>query len=400
MKKQIIFIFLTLSVALHLWAQPKHTLLIRLELSRAQYKALDAMKIKLATGLIDGKALAVVSENEYNLLKERGYKSQKIMRSNNEVELYRRALYGKSMKLDPVYHTCQEIVSEIDSLALQYPDLVQVRQIGVTSQLKQPIMAVKISDNAGTEEDEPAILFSGGIHSDELPGVEICMTLIRYLLTHYSSDARVRHWVDANEIWLIPVINVDGHGVVTQNIDPRWRKNLRDNNQNGILYEEGDGIDLNRNFDFNWAHGGSSDPQSERYRGEYPFSESESRAVRDLALDQKFVLSITYHSQGEVVYYPWLWRGRKAPDDALLTKIARGLASKIKTMSGDSTYVPFYGAGTVGQTYPWLYGVTGDFDFIVETGKNRHIFPADELQTIIRDNLPGAFFMLNQLDGP
>ncbi|NIA31735.1 MAG: hypothetical protein GWP06_17725, partial [Actinobacteria bacterium] len=124
------------------------------------------------------------------------------------------------------------------------------------------------------------------------------------------------------------------------------------------------------------------------------------RAVRDLALDQKFVLSITYHSQGEVVYYPWLWRGRKAPDDALLTKIAHRLAAKIKTLSGDSTYVPFYGAGTVGQTYPWLYGVTGDFDFIVETGKNRHIFPADKLQIIIRDNLPGAFFMLNQLDGP
>ncbi len=403
MKKETVLVLFLLSVASHLWAQPKQperTLLIRLEMSAPQFKALDAMKIKLATGLIDGKALAVVSENEFNLLNERGYKFTKIMSSKDEVELYRRALYGKSMRLDPLYHTYKEIISEIDSLALQYADLVQLRQIGVTSQLKQPIWAIKISDNAKIEEDEPAILFSGGIHSDELPGVEICMTLIQYLLTHYKSDVRVRHWVDANEIWFIPVINVDGHDVVTQGIDPRWRKNLRDNNQNGILYEAGDGIDLNRNFDFNWAHGGSSDPQSERYRGEYPFSESESRAVRDLALEQKFVVSITYHSQGEVVYYPWQWRGRKAPDDVLLTKIAHGLASKIKTLSGDSTYLSFYGAGTVGQTYPWLYGVTGDFDFIVETGKNRHIFPANELQIIIRDNLPGAFFMLNQLDGP
>ncbi|NIA31118.1 MAG: hypothetical protein GWP06_14555, partial [Actinobacteria bacterium] len=260
MKKVLIFLVLILSFALHLWAQPKRTLLIRLELSAVQYKALDAMKIKLATGLIDGKALAVVSENEYDLLKERGYKSRKIMISKDEVELYRRALYGKSMKLDPIYHTYKEIVSEIDSLALQYHDIVRVRQIGVTSQLKQPIWAVKISDNAKAEEDEPAILFSAGIHSDELPGVEICMTLMQYLLTRYSSDARVRHWVDANEIWFIPVINVDGHNVVTQGIDPRWRKNLRDNNQNGILYEAGDGIDLNRNFDFNWAHGGSGDP--------------------------------------------------------------------------------------------------------------------------------------------
>ncbi|OQX85614.1 hypothetical protein B6D60_07550 [candidate division KSB1 bacterium 4484_87] len=404
MKRNFIFVLLILfgwqSLSMTQSLQPKRTTLIEISLDEKEQKDLEAMKIKFVTGLIEGKALLITSKNELKVLEERGYKFKKIMSSKNEIDLYRRALYGKSMRLDPVYHTYKEIIDELNNLKSQYAEFVKLHQIGVTSQLKQPIWAVKISDNASEEEDEPAILFSGCIHSDELIGTEICMSLIHYLMTHYNSDLRVKKWVNENEIWFIPVINVDGHGVVTKGIDPRWRKNLRDNNQNGVLYEKEDGIDLNRNFDFNWAHGGSSDPKSERYRGERPFSESECLAVRDLALEQKFVLSVTYHSQGEVIYYPWDWRGRKAPDDKLLTKIAHGLASSITTMDGDTTYVPFYGAGTVGQTYPWLYGVVGTFDFIVETGKGRHIFPAEDLKKIVAANLAGAFFMLDQMAGP
>jgi len=396
----LLILFVWQSLSLSQPQQPKRTALIEISLTEKEHKDLEAMKIKFVTGVIEGKALAIASKNELKVLEERGYKFKKIMSSKNEIDLYRRALYGKSMRLDPVYHTYKEIVDELNKLKNQYAELVRLRQIGETSQLKQPIWAVKISDNASEEEDEPAILFSGCIHSDELVGAEICMSLIHYLLTHYISDSRVKNWVDENEIWFIPVINVDGHGVVTDGIDPHWRKNLRDNNQNGVLYEEVDGIDLNRNFDFNWAHGGSGDPKSERYRGEMPFTESECLAVRDLALEQKFLLSVTYHSQGEVVYYPWDWRGRKAPDDKLLTKIARGLASSITTMDGDSTYKAFYGAGTVGQTYPWLYGVAGTFDFIVETGKGRHIFPAKDLKAIVGANLSGAFYMLDQMAGP
>jgi len=404
MKRNFAFILLILivwqSLLLAQPRQPKRTALIEISLTEKDHQDLESMKIKFVTGVIEGKALAITSENELKVLEERGYKFKKIMSAKNEIDLYRRALYGKSMRLNPVYHTYKEIVDELNKLKNQYSDLVRLRQIGVTSQLKQPIWAVKISDNANEEEDEPAILFSGCIHSDELAGAEICLSLIHYLLTHYNSDSRVKNWVNENEIWFIPVINVDGHGVVTGGIDPRWRKNLRDNNRNGVLYEETDGIDLNRNFDFNWAHGGSGDPKSERYRGERPFSESECLAVRDLALEQKFVLSVTYHSQGEVVYYPWDWRGRKAPDDKLLTKIAHGLAASITAVRGDSTYKEFYGAGTVGQTYPWLYGVVGTFDFIVETGKGKHIFSAEDLKKIVAANLSGAFFMLDQMKGP
>lgn len=380
---------------------PNRTILIQLKINEKEFDTLKEMKIEFASKFIEDGSFAIVSQAELSFLNERNFKFKKIKQSKNKLDLYKRALYGKTMKLDPIYFTYEEIIQNLNRYVKKYPNLVLIRKIGETSELKKDIFAVKISKNVHDEEDEPAILFNGGVHSCELAGVEICLTLIDYLLLNYGKNERVTGWVNKNEIWFIPVVNVDGHHVVTQNIDPRWRKNVRDNNGNGILYEyDEDGVDLNRNFDFNWAFGGSAKSNSERYRGELPFSENESVAVRDLALEQKFLLSITYHSQGEVIFYPWIWRGRKAPDDKLLTKLANGLAGSIKTMKGDTTYKALYGAGTVGQTYPWFYGVLGTFDFIIETGLRRHIFPPDELKNIIKSNLDGAFYMLDQMKGP
>lgn len=101
-----------------------------------------------------------------------------------------------------------------------------------------------------------------------------------------------------------------------------------------------------------------------------------------------------------MIYYPWVWGDRKAPDDKLLTEIANGLAGSIATMDGDTTYKAEYGAGTVGQSYPWLYGRYGTFDFVVETGKGAHVFPADEVEGIVKSNLNGAHYLLNRGKGP
>ncbi len=403
MRYNKVILFLILLSSLGAFTQPKEALktrLIRLNLDDKAYDDLKAMKIEFATGLEDTTALAVVSDAESAVLDERGYHYDLVLQNEEKVELYKHALYGPERKLDPVYHTYEEILAEIEALQEQHPELVHIEKIGETSQEKRDIYAVKLSDNADIEEDEPSILFNGAIHADELAGTEICMTLINNLVDRYEKEERETSWINDYEIWFIPVINVDGHHVVTANIDPRWRKNTRDTNNNGKLYEYGDGIDLNRNFDYNWAHGGSGDSTNQRYRGTYPFSESECVAVAGLAERQKFLLSVTYHSQGEVIYYPWDWRGRKAPDDNVLTRIANGLGASITTLKGDTTYVPHYGAGTVGQTYPWLYGAVGTLDFVVETGKNRHIFAKESLQKIIESNLQGACYMLEQMKGP
>ncbi len=342
----------------------------------------------------------IATETERDLLRERGLSFTEVLTSDDELTLYKRAMYGEDMKLSDVYHTYDQILTSIQGLIDEYPGIISKEVIGQTQQGKRDIHAVKVSNNVQEDLDRPVILFTGAIHSRELVTPEICLELIKRLITGYNKDDRITEWLNSFEIYFIPVINVDGHYIVTQNIDPRWRKNARDATDDWKTVRYPMGIDLNRNYDFNFARGGSSDPESVRYRGEYPFSESEVRAVRSLVERIRPVLSINYHSQGEVIFYPWVWRDMHAPDDKLLTEIAQGIADQIVTMDGEGTYDIAYGAGMVGQSYPWLYGRYGTFDFIVETGRGAHIFPPDEVQGIVEANLPGAFHLLDRGKGP
>ena len=100
------------------------------------------------------------------------------------------------------------------------------------------------------------MLFNGCHHSDEVMGAEIVVALMEKLVAGYGRDHEVTAWMNSLEIYLVPVINVDGHNVVTSGHDPRWRKNLRDVNGDGVTGIYPEGVDVNRGYDFNWAMGG------------------------------------------------------------------------------------------------------------------------------------------------
>lgn len=384
---------------------PQRTLLLRIDNIRFQ----DFEKMGISTddyrrdGLltfIRDTAQVLATEAEAAVLRERGYHVTVVMKDTALLTLYRRALYGASMRMPERYHTYPQVVAFLDSVARAHPRIARRIHVGTTSEEGKGIEGIRISSDPSRDLDKPAVLFDGCHHSDEVMGAEICLAIAARLTAGYDTDPEIRRWVDSCEIILVPVVNVDGYAVVTEGRDPRWRKNTRGANRNGKrdLYPEG--VNLNRQYDYNWAFGGSGDSLSQQYRGISPFSESEARAIRDLALRERFLLSVSYHSQGEVIYYPWTWNGRKAPDDRLLTVIARELGSAIRTMKGDSTYKVEYGAGTVGQTYPWLYGRIGTFDFVVETGLGAHIFPSYEVDGIVRSNLEGAWTILRRAGGP
>ena len=68
------------------------------------------------------------------------------------------------------------------------------------------------------------------------------------------SEGRITHLVNNREIWIIPILNPDGYIFDREDPDRFWRKNLRDNSEND-RYEDGcDGVDLNRNYPFEWGH--------------------------------------------------------------------------------------------------------------------------------------------------
>ena len=77
------------------------------------------------------------------------------------------------------------------------------------------------------------------------------------------------------------------------------------------------GTDPNRNFDFQWATvGSSSSPCSETFHGSEPFSEVETRNVRDFVTPLKDQLKhfIDVHSYSQIVITPWGYTS-EVPDD-------------------------------------------------------------------------------------
>ncbi|MBA7519739.1 hypothetical protein ES705_11826 [subsurface metagenome] len=282
------------------------------------------------------------------------------------------------------------------------PEITKLDTIGISTTDSRVILALKISDNPMIEEDEPAILYNGIHHAKELPGAEICMYMIDSLVRGYRSDPQITSWIDSTEIWIVPIVNPDGHEIVMTEMDTSWRKNTRDNDGNDTFDIYYDGVDLNRNYDFNWHMAMGRDPWDMYYRGLYAFSELETQAIRDFSSDQHFIFAVNYHGPdlgvGEIIYYPWKWDGQQSPDSFAIKDVADSMASLIINDAGDSTYAIGRGNATSPKARNWQYGVKGIFAYTVEVS-TCFIPPGSLVTDICQRNLAGAFYLLDRIHG-
>ncbi|MEO0230714.1 MAG: M14 family zinc carboxypeptidase [candidate division WOR-3 bacterium] len=305
--------------------------------------------------------------------------------------------------LHPRYHTFEETISEVERLKLINPSIVLVETLGYTSVLNLPIISVKISDNPSIHEPEPSFLFVGVHHAEEVLGLEVSLYTMERFVINYGIDSLITKIVNETQLWFIPLLNADGHRIVTEGIDTTWRKNLRDNNNNGTFNPDSDGVDLNRNYSFNWSLGGSDDPTSEYYRGPAPFSENETRVIQDLAERERFVMAIDFHSartgQGEIVYYPWRWGGTFCVDLPFIRSIAQLLAGSIQNDAGTGTYAHLYGLATEGNFRNFLYANYGTYAYTIEISWGC-IPPGERVDSICERVYHGLIQFINRIFGP
>jgi hypothetical protein len=377
----------------NLGAEKSERFLVRITSLPAKMITLSRMPLDFASMALRDYRDAVVTEKELGSLLQEGFR----------VEILQRESDFAGLSLDPFYHTLEETYEYLRAVEELHPYMAKLYNIGKSTRLSLPIWALKISDNPGEDEDEPAVLVDGMHHAREPLGNEICLAFIDYLVSRYGSDDRVTSWVNDCEIWVIPIMNPEGYKYIVDNqlASPWWRKNLRDNDADGRIDPDYDGVDLNRNYALNWSYDGSANPSDWTYRGPSPFSEDETQAKRELALREKFAVSVSYHSYGEIVYYQWSWPGTGAiaPDHNLLRKMASELAGRITNLSGTGAYS--YGRQTAAnQSSPWMYAVAGTLEFLVETGTSFIPLDNSEISAIIESNLKGLFYMLERLNGP
>ncbi|GAB3141700.1 M14 family metallopeptidase [Micromonospora sonneratiae] len=258
------------------------------------------------------------------------------------------------------------IRDELTATAARFPKLAKLQSIGTTTQGK-PILAVKVTKNATRVKDgqRPAVLYASSQHAREWITPEMTRRLLHTVLNSYGTDPAITRLVDTTELWFVPVLNPDGYDFTFTDGNRLWRKNLRDNNGDGQI-TNGDGVDLNRNFDYQWGYdneGSSPDPASETYRGPAPNSEPETRALDRLLKRVGFEFFINYHSAAELLLYGVGWQvSTNTPDDVIYQAMVGDdanpaipgydpdLSAELYTTNGDTDSYATVRYGTLGFT--------------------------------------------------
>ncbi len=318
------------------------------------------------------------------------------------------------------YYSFAQIQQKIKYLYDTYPDLVDTIVLPTRSTENRPLIVVKISDHARTDEDEPKALYTGLHHAREGMSMMNLFFFMEYLLENYNTDPRIKDLVDSRELFFLPCVNPDGY-VFNETDSPAggggWRKNRRNN---GGSYEKG--VDLNRNYNVNWGEGGpniniSTNPNSDSYIGPYAFSEPETRAIRALAQSRHFTIAIDHHSYGNYYVTPF---GKIAdhtltPVDSSFYGYASALMAKYNGyFAGDGmATVGYYAVGNSRD-----YHLIGDigigtkqktYGYTVEIGPDSDGFwpPANHIIPIAKDMffanmqmayMAGSYFELQDLD--
>ncbi|HLD75165.1 MAG TPA: M14 family metallopeptidase [Bdellovibrionota bacterium] len=298
---------------------------------------------------------------------------------------------------DEKYHNYSEMTEFLQNLAKQYPQHVKLVSIG-KSVLGKDLFALHFYHETSTTDVLPAIVFMGGHHAREHLSIEVPLYLANYLLEN-ASLPNIKKLLETREIWIIPLVNPDG---AEYDLDPAyqmWRKN-RKKNDNGSF-----GVDLNRNYGFQWGKEGSSrNPNSETYRGKTPFSEPETQAVRDFILGHTNIkMLISYHTFMELILYPWGYTYSPI-DNPQDLKTFEKMAQHMAKLTG---YTPqpisdLYLSS--GDTTDWAYGERGIFSFTFElspkTMGQGGFYPGDIIDKTVDDNIEAALYAIEQTGHP
>jgi hypothetical protein len=314
------------------------------------------------------------------------------------------------------------IADELRAEAAANRDVAKVVTIG-RSLLDKPILAIKITADARNVADgsRPAVLFGAVNHAREWIAAEVARREAKWFLAH-KNDPKVAEILKTTEIWVLPVFNPDGYdytftcgtGATLTKCGPGaassnrlWRKTLRDNDNNGIYGNTGDGVDPNRNFPEQWAldnEGSSPTPRDEDYRGPYANSEPENAAYDRFIRKIKPVYNLNYHSAGQLLNASFGFITNRPADDDTLARALSGT-------DGDAAVDPYQPDQasdlyvTHGETVDWAYFQFGTIGFTPEldtaatagapTGTSQFVFPDDEakVQATFEKNLRLALNM-------
>ena len=304
------------------------------------------------------------------------------------------------------YRRLFDYSEDMKRLASDNPDLVRAITLNNETYEGRAVEGIEIATNPGARDGRPVFLQMGVHHAREWPSGEHAMEWAFELINGYrGGDARVRNLVTNTRTIIVPIVNpdgfntsreagelfghasghatdVDGSGDIS---DPEFilaasthpneyrRKNCRfpvgppvgncTGVDTGIV---GHGVDPNRNYGAFWGGGGSSAvPFEQDYRGPEPFSEPESRNIRELIAGRQVTTLITNHTFSNLVLRP---PGTAAHGTTVDEPIYKALGDSMAAENGYSSQYGYQLYDTDGTTEDWSYNATGGLGFTFEIG--------------------------------
>jgi carboxypeptidase T len=230
----------------------------------------------------------------------------------------------------------------------------RVRLAG-TSVEGRPIRSYEL----GAPDGEP-VLLTGLMHGVEIVGSVALLALVKHLV----SDPK-KELLGHARVVVVPVVNPDALHANCARLAAGRRAFQRCNAR---------GVDLNRNFPRLRSDmpmnplGGSRWHRSPHYVGRCPFSEPESRALRDVAEALRPRVSVGFHSFGELLLYPWAFTALPNPRRAKYERAGRAFTQSLRgatyrVMQATDWY------STVGDMDDWLDAEFGTLAFTVEVSR-------------------------------
>lgn len=232
----------------------------------------------------------------------------------------------------PTYSAYENLMQQFAS---DHPDICKL--ITITTLVSgRKILALRISDNTGVEENEPEFLYSSTIHGDEVTGYILMLHLADYLLSGYGTDERITKLVNNFDIVICPLANPDG------------TYKGGNNTVNGATRYNANNIDLNRNYP-------DPDPAAGLHPDGNPW-QPETVAFMDFAKQSTFTMGANFHGGAEVVNYPWDTWSRLTADDAWWYYTSREYADTVHA-NAPAGYMTQLNNG-ITDGYAW-YSVNG-----------------------------------------
>lgn len=343
-----------------------------------------------------------------------GYGEDYVIAYGSEVEMKRIAQMGNlvasSAVIEPKdfpsedseFHNYAEATAALQKLAAENPDIVAIESIGKSLEFRD-IWAITLSTNPASSNTKPGIVFMGGHHAREHLSMDTPLRIAQNMIAAYrKGDARIVRLIESRDIHFIPMVNPDGaeHDIAGGRYK-MWRKNRRQNPKGNY------GVDLNRNYGYQWGTGGSStDSSSDVYMGPTPFSEPETQAIKNFVENNTNITTLlSFHTFSELVLYPW----GHSYEPISQEQDRRVHETMARTMAQWNGYTPQQSSDLYiasGDTTDWSYGEHKIISFTFELDpKNQWggggFYPgAGVINEVVRKNTEPVLYLIEHADNP